>query len=38
MEVHVETNFAETTAEAAGSVSLDGERIFDQHWTYPERD
>jgi hypothetical protein len=35
VHVHVETNFAETTAKASGSVSLNGEKIFDQIWTYP---
>ena len=38
VQVHVETEFSETTAQASGSVSLDGEKIFDRHWAFPEGD
>jgi putative CocE/NonD family hydrolase len=36
VQVHVETEFGETTAWATGSVSLDGKTIFDRTWVYPE--
>ena len=36
VQVHVETEFAEATALATGSVTLDGEKIFDQRWSFPD--